>query len=67
MTQDDPEMEEMIRESYVNARIAQIIYEARTEAGLTQQQLADDINSCKTGLIWNTLCRITTFVCSIAQ
>jgi hypothetical protein len=32
MTQDDPEMEEMIRESYVNARIAQIIYEARTEA-----------------------------------
>jgi ribosome-binding protein aMBF1 (putative translation factor) len=45
MTQDDPEMEEMIRESYVNARIAQIIYEARTNAGLTQQQLAERIGT----------------------
>jgi ribosome-binding protein aMBF1 (putative translation factor) len=45
MTQDDPEMEEMIRESYVNARIAQIIYEARTNAGLTQQQLAEQIGT----------------------
>jgi ribosome-binding protein aMBF1 (putative translation factor) len=45
MTQDDPEMEQMIRESYVNARIAQIIYEARTDAGLTQQQLAERIGT----------------------
>jgi ribosome-binding protein aMBF1 (putative translation factor) len=45
MTQDDPEMEEMIRESYVNARIAQVIYEARTNAGLTQQQLAERIGT----------------------
>jgi hypothetical protein len=26
MTQDDPEMEQMIRESYVNARIAQRMF-----------------------------------------
>ncbi|WP_256090826.1 helix-turn-helix transcriptional regulator [Nostoc sp. KVJ20] len=31
----------MVRESSINAQVSQIIYDARKEAGLTQQQLAD--------------------------
>jgi ribosome-binding protein aMBF1 (putative translation factor) len=45
MTADDPELEKMVKESSLNAEIAQLIYEARTQAGLTQQQLADRIGS----------------------
>ena len=43
--QGDPELQEMIEESSLNARVAQMIYTARTEAGLTQQQLADLIET----------------------
>ena len=35
----------MVREASLNARVAQIIYDARTQAGLTQQQLADLIET----------------------
>jgi len=45
MTSEDPEMEEMIKESSLNAKLAQLIYHARTQAGLTQQQLADRIET----------------------
>ncbi len=45
MTADDPEIEEMVRESSLNAELAQLIYTARTQAGLTQQQLADRIGT----------------------
>jgi ribosome-binding protein aMBF1 (putative translation factor) len=45
MTEDDPELEEMIRESSLNAELAQLIYQARTQAGITQQQLADRIGT----------------------
>jgi ribosome-binding protein aMBF1 (putative translation factor) len=45
MTSEDPEMEEMIKESGLNAELAQLIYHARTQAGLTQQQLADRIGT----------------------
>jgi ribosome-binding protein aMBF1 (putative translation factor) len=45
MTADDPELEKMVKESSLNAELAQLIYEARTQAGLTQQQLADRIGS----------------------
>ena len=41
MTSKDSEMEEMIKESSLNAELAQLIYLARTQTGLTQQQLAD--------------------------
>ena len=41
LTEKDEELEEMVREASLNARVAQIIYDARTQAGLTQQQLAD--------------------------
>ena len=41
LTEKDEALEEMVREASLNARVAQIIYDARTQAGLTQQQLAD--------------------------
>jgi ribosome-binding protein aMBF1 (putative translation factor) len=41
ITGDDPELREMIEEEAINAQVARMIYDARTRAGLTQQQLAD--------------------------
>jgi transcriptional regulator with XRE-family HTH domain len=37
---EDEELREMIRQQVLNAEIGQMIYEARTKAGLTQRQLA---------------------------
>jgi ribosome-binding protein aMBF1 (putative translation factor) len=45
LTDKDEELNEMVREASLNARVAQIIYDARTQAGLTQQQLADLIET----------------------
>lgn len=45
MTSNDPEIEEMVREASLNAELAQLIYEARTRAGLTQEQLAERIGT----------------------
>jgi ribosome-binding protein aMBF1 (putative translation factor) len=45
ITTDDPEIEEMIQDSSLNAELAQLIYTARIQAGLTQQQLADRIGT----------------------
>ena len=45
ITEDDPEIQEMVKESSLNAELAQLIYAARTEKGLTQQQLADRIGT----------------------
>ncbi|MEH2347487.1 MAG: helix-turn-helix transcriptional regulator [Nostoc sp.] len=45
ITSEDSEMEEMIKESSLNAELAQLIYRARTQAGLTQQQLANRIGT----------------------
>ncbi|MEH2421150.1 MAG: helix-turn-helix transcriptional regulator [Nostoc sp.] len=41
MMKEDPELQEMVKESSINAQVSQIIYDARKQAGLTQQQLAD--------------------------
>jgi ribosome-binding protein aMBF1 (putative translation factor) len=41
ITGDDPELRQMIEEETINAQVARMIYEARTKAGLTQQQLAE--------------------------
>jgi transcriptional regulator with XRE-family HTH domain len=41
----DPVLAEMVEEEAINARIATLIYEARTEEGLTQQELASRIGS----------------------
>jgi ribosome-binding protein aMBF1 (putative translation factor) len=41
ITGHDPELRELIEEETMNAQVARMIYEARTRAGLTQQQLAE--------------------------
>lgn len=45
ITGDDGELRDMIAEETVNVRVARLIYEARTTANLTQQELADLIHS----------------------
>jgi ribosome-binding protein aMBF1 (putative translation factor) len=45
LTQSDSALEEMVRESSLNAAVAQLIYDARSKAGLTQQQLAARIGT----------------------
>lgn len=40
VTGDDSKLREMIDEETINARVASLIFEARTAAGLTQEQLA---------------------------
>jgi ribosome-binding protein aMBF1 (putative translation factor) len=40
ITGDAPQLREMIEEATVNALVAQAIYDARNNAGLTQAQLA---------------------------
>ena len=42
---DTPELDEMIAEEKLNVYVAQMIYDARTEAGLTQTALADLVDS----------------------
>ena len=44
MIGEDQEQRELIEQATVNCRIAQLIYDARTEAGLTQAQLAELIH-----------------------
>ncbi|MBI3304155.1 MAG: XRE family transcriptional regulator [Deltaproteobacteria bacterium] len=40
ITGDDEDLKRLIAEETVNAQVARMIYEARTKAGLTQQELA---------------------------
>lgn len=42
---DDLELERMIAEETVNARVAQEIYDLRTKAGLTQSELAKRVGT----------------------
>jgi hypothetical protein len=37
LTQNDPELKEMVQESSLNTTVAQLIYDAKSKAGLTQQ------------------------------
>ncbi len=39
----DTQMQQMVIESYLNAEVGQLIYDARNQVGLTQQQLAEMI------------------------
>ncbi|MBD2364846.1 helix-turn-helix transcriptional regulator [Anabaena minutissima FACHB-250] len=41
LTSSDSELEAMVVEASINAEVAQLIYEARTKARLTQKQLAE--------------------------
>jgi len=45
MVADDAEQRELIEEATLNCRVAQLIYDARTAAGLTQAQLAERIGT----------------------
>lgn len=45
VTGDNEALREAIEEATVNAMVAQAIYDVRTEAGLTQNQLAERIGS----------------------
>ena len=45
MIGDDAELRDLIREAKTNADIAQMIYDARMQAGLSQAALADLIGS----------------------
>ena len=45
LTSDDREMEELVRVASLNAWVAQLIYEARSSAGLTQRELADRVGT----------------------
>ncbi len=45
LNRTDPELQEMVALASINAKVAQLIYEARIKAGLTQQQLADLIGT----------------------
>jgi ribosome-binding protein aMBF1 (putative translation factor) len=42
---DDIELRQMTEEASVNAHVAQLVYDARTEAGLSQQKLAGMIGT----------------------
>lgn len=42
---NDPEIQDLMRQISLNAKVAQLIYTARKQAGLTQQQLADLIQT----------------------
>jgi ribosome-binding protein aMBF1 (putative translation factor) len=42
---NDPAIQDLLREASLNAKVAQLIYAARKQAGLTQQQLADLIQT----------------------
>ncbi len=45
MNRADPELQQMVAEASINAQVAQLIYESRTKAGLTQKQLAELIGT----------------------
>ena len=45
VTGNDAQLRELIEEETFNAHVARLIYQTRTEAGLTQQQLAELIGT----------------------
>ncbi|MGA3096563.1 MAG: XRE family transcriptional regulator [Bryobacteraceae bacterium] len=46
----DPQREETYEEEVVNAEIARRIYQLRTQAGLTQQELAERVGTSKSAI-----------------
>ncbi len=46
--EDKPEMMALLEEERANADVAQLIYDLRQEAGLTQQELADLVGTSRT-------------------
>jgi predicted transcriptional regulator len=46
----DPRREEVFEEEVINAEIARKIFQLRTKAGLTQQELADRVGTSKSAI-----------------
>jgi len=47
---DDPAIQEMLREERINLEVAQMIYDGRNAAGLTQSQLADRVGTSQSAI-----------------
>jgi ribosome-binding protein aMBF1 (putative translation factor) len=60
MIKDDPQMQEMVEEASLNAQVAQIIYDARKQAGLTQSVIARWEDADYEGHSFSMLARIAT-------
>ena len=45
ITGDDAELRAIIHQETVNVHVARLIYDARTQAGLTQEQLAERVGT----------------------
>ncbi|MDB6066957.1 MAG: transcriptional regulator [Pedosphaera sp.] len=45
MAGDNPELKRLVEEARINAEVAQLIYDARQKAGLSQAELAERIGS----------------------
>jgi ribosome-binding protein aMBF1 (putative translation factor) len=45
MTEGDEEFQQMVEAETINLRVAQLVYDARMAAGLTQKQLAEMIGT----------------------
>ena len=50
LVRGDEELEDMIVAESLSFRVAQMIYDARTEAGLTQKQLADLVGTSQSAI-----------------
>jgi ribosome-binding protein aMBF1 (putative translation factor) len=45
LTGDDPKLRAALADQWINVEIAQVVYDARTQAGMTQAQLARKIGT----------------------
>ena len=50
LVRGDENLEDMIAAESLNLRVAQMIYDARTEAGLTQEQLAQLVGTSQSSI-----------------
>ena len=46
----DPEMQALLLQAYIGSQLAQWVYDVRTEAGLTQKELADLIRTSQSAI-----------------
>ena len=50
MVGDDTELRQMIADARVSSQVAQMVYEARMSAGLSQKELADLVGTCQSAI-----------------
>jgi len=58
MTGKDEDLKRLIEEEELNAKVARMIYEARTKAGLTQEQLAKRVGSSRLAVTTPRYCGV---------